>query len=93
MAAISTFKELRHGLVAGPRLLLVVADLRRLALPAGVHRFRIINPDRLVHPIPVLSLPVERSRIVLIFGHFSPFFLLVFGGELVGVQFQQFFGR
>ena len=85
MSAISTFKELRHGLVAAPRLLLVVRHLRGLALAAGVHRFAIINPDRLVHAIPILPFPVERSRIVLIFGHFSSFFLLVFRGELVGV--------
>ena len=58
MPTISTFEELRHGLVAGPRLLLVVADLRRLALAAGVHRFRIIDADTFVHPIPVLSFPV-----------------------------------
>ena len=87
MSAVRALEELRHGLVAGPRLLLVVADFRRLALAAGVHRFAIINTDRLVHPIPVLSLPVQRSRIVLVFSHFSSFFLLVFGGELVGVQF------
>ena len=87
MPTISTFKELGHGLVAGPRLLLVVADFRRLALAAGVHRFAIINPDRLVHAIPILPFPVERSRIVLVFSHLPSFFLLVFRGELVGVQF------
>ena len=59
MPTISAFEELRHGLVAGPRLLLVVADLRRLALAAGVHRFAIINPDRLVHAIPILPFPVQ----------------------------------
>ena len=80
MPAVRALEELRHGLVAAPRLLLVVADFRRLALAAGVHRFAIINPDRLVHAIPILPFPVERSRIVLIFGHFSSFFLLVFRG-------------
>ena len=59
MPAVRALEELRHGLVAGPRLLLVVGDLRGLALSAGVHRFAIINPDRLVHPIPILSLPVQ----------------------------------
>ena len=93
MPTISTFEELRHGLVAGPRLLLVVGYFRRLALPAGVHRFAIINTDRLVHPIPVLPFPVERSSVVLILRHFSPFFLLVLRGELVGVQFEEFLGR
>ena len=87
MAAVRAFEELGHGLVAGPRLLLVVRHLRRLALAAGVHRFAIINPDRLVHAIPILPFPVERSSIVLIFGHLPSFFLLVFRGELVGVQF------
>ena len=87
MPTISAFEELRHGLVAGPRLLLVVADLRGLAFPAGVHRFGVVDANTFVHPIPVLSLPVQRSRIVLVFSHFSSFFLLVFGGELVGVQF------
>ena len=58
MATISALEELRHGLVAGPRLLLVVADFRRLALAAGVHGFAIINPDRLVHAIPILPFPV-----------------------------------
>ena len=58
MPTIGTFEELRHGLVAAPRLLLVVADLRRLAFPAGVHRFRIINPDGLIHAIPILPFPV-----------------------------------
>ena len=58
MATISALEELRHGLVAGPRLLLVVADFRRLALTAGVHSLAIINTDRLVHPIPILPFPV-----------------------------------
>ena len=58
MSAVRALEELRHGLVAGPRLLLVVRDLRRLALTAGVHRFAIINPDRLVHAIPILPFPV-----------------------------------
>ena len=58
MTTISALEELRHGLVAGPRLLLVVADFGRLALAAGVHRFAIINPDRLVHAIPILPFPV-----------------------------------
>ena len=58
VTTISTFEELGHGLVAAPRLLLVVADFRGLALPAGVHRFAIINPDRLVHAIPILPFPV-----------------------------------
>ena len=58
MSAVRALEELRHGLVAAPRLLLVVGDFGRLALAAGVHRFRIINPDRLVHAIPILSLPV-----------------------------------
>ena len=59
MATVGTFEELGHGLVAGPRLLLVVADFRRLAFPAGVHRFRIVDADTFVHPIPILSLPVQ----------------------------------
>ena len=80
MPTISAFKELRHRLVAGPRLFFVVADFGRLALSAGVHRFRVIDADTFVHPIPVLSLPVERPRIVLVFRHFSPFFLLVLRG-------------
>ena len=87
MTAVGTFEELRHGLVAGPRLFLVVGDLRRLALAAGVHRFAIINPDRLVHAIPILPFSVQRSSIVLVFSHLPSFFLLVFRGELVGVQF------
>ena len=58
MATISALEELRHGLVAGPRLLLVVGDFGRLALAAGVHGFAIINPDRLVHAIPILPFPV-----------------------------------
>ena len=58
MPAVGTFEELRHGLVAAPRLLLVVRHLRGLALAAGVHRFAIINPDRLVHAIPILPFPV-----------------------------------
>ena len=58
MSAVSTFEELRHGLVAGPRLLLVVGHFGRLALAAGVHRFAIINPDRLVHAIAILPCPV-----------------------------------
>ena len=45
MAAISTFEELRHRLVAGPRLLLVVRDLGAFAFPAGVHRFRVVDAD------------------------------------------------
>ena len=58
MTTISALEELRHGLVAAPRLLLVVRHLRGLALAAGVHRFAIINPDRLVHAIPILPFPV-----------------------------------
>ena len=58
VTAVRALEELRHGLVAGPRLLLVVGDLRGLALAAGVHRFAIINPDRLVHAIPILPFPV-----------------------------------
>ena len=58
MPAVRALEELRHGLVAGPRLLLVVGDLRGLALAAGVHGFAIINPDRLVHAIPILPFPV-----------------------------------
>ena len=75
MPAVRTFEELRHGLVAGPRLLLVVRHLRRLALAAGVHRLRIINPDGLVHAVPILPLPVERPRVVLVFRHFTSLFL------------------
>ena len=59
VTAVRAFEELGHGLVAGPRLLLVVADFRRLALTAGVHRFRIVDADTFVHPIPILSLPVQ----------------------------------
>ena len=84
MSAISTFKELGHGLVAGPRLLLVVRHLRGLALAAGVHRFAIINPDRLVHAIPILPFPVERSRIMLVFGHLPSFFLPVWKSKFYG---------
>ena len=88
MTTISALEELRHGLVAGPRLLLVVGDFRRLAFPTRIHGLAIIDPDRLVHAIPILPFPVERSSIVLIFGHLPSFFLLVFRGELVGVQFE-----
>ena len=59
MPAVRAFKELRHGLVSGPRLFFVVGHFRRLALPAGVHRFRIVDADRLVHPIPILPFPVQ----------------------------------
>ena len=58
VSAVGALEELRHGLVAGPRLLLVVRDLRRLALAAGVHGLRIINPDGLVHAVAVLPFPV-----------------------------------
>ena len=58
MSAVGTFKELGHGLVAGPRLLLVVGHLGRLAFPTRIHGFAIINPDRLVHAIPILPFPV-----------------------------------
>ena len=59
MPAVRALEELRHGLVAGPRLLLVVADLRRLAFPTRIHGLAIINPDRLVHAIPILPFPVQ----------------------------------
>ena len=58
VSAVGALEELRHGLVAGPRLLLVVRHLRRLAFPTRIHGLAIIDPDRLVHPIPILSLPV-----------------------------------
>ena len=93
MPTIGTFEELGHGLVAGPRLLLVVRHLRRLALPTRIHGLRIVYSNTLVHAVPILPLPVERSSIVLVLGHFTSLFLLVLRGELVGVQFQQFFGR
>ena len=58
MPAVRALEELRHGLVAGPRLLLVVGHLGRLAFPTRIHGFAIINPDRLVHAIPILPFPV-----------------------------------
>ena len=84
MSAVRAFEELGHGLVAGPRLFLVVRHLRGLALAAGVHRFAIINPDRLVHAIPILPFPVERSRIMLVFGHLPSFFLPVWKSKFYG---------
>ena len=87
MSAVRTFKELRHRLVAGPRLLLVVRHLRGLALPTRIHRFRVVDADTFVHAISILPLPVERPRVVLVLGHFTSFLLLVLRGELVGVQF------
>ena len=58
MSAVGTFKELGHGLVAGPRLLLVVGDFRRLAFPTRIHGLAIIDADGLVHAVPILPFPV-----------------------------------
>ena len=58
MSAVRALEELRHGLVSTSGLLLVVRDFGRLALAAGVHGFRVVDADRLVHAIPILSLPV-----------------------------------